>query len=235
MNHDEIRELLPAYAIGAVDPQERVTVEEHLATCAACRLTLRTYEGLAEDLLYAVPPVPAPSQVEERLQRAVGAPRRSRSWWHRPAARTLALAAAVVIFLLSNAFWAYRIQTISQEMRVQATALAVLAGAPRVVLQGDPPAPEARGVLYLRPETNVALLRISNLPPLPPDRAYQVWLIYDGHRDTGALFQVHQPQEIVVLIRAPRPLAEYEAIGITVEPASGSPGPTGPRVLHGSF
>ena len=234
MNHSEIRHILPAYAIGAVDPEDQAIVETHVAQCADCRAELATYRALADDLLYAIPPYEAPQKIEKRLQQVVHSPQRAQPAGRRQWARSLALAAAVLIFLLSNAFWAYQTRTLSEELRVQATALAVLAEAPKVTLRGDA-APEARGVLYLRPEANVALLRIYNLPPLPPDRAYQVWLIYDGHRDTGALFQVHQGDEIVVLIRAPRPLAEYDAIGITVEPAGGSPGPTGPRVLHGTF
>jgi RNA polymerase sigma-70 factor (ECF subfamily) len=35
----------------------------------------------------------------------------------------------------------------------------------------------------------------------------------------------------ILLIRSPRLLREYDALGITVEPAGGSPGPTTPRVL----
>jgi anti-sigma-K factor RskA len=34
-------------------------------------------------------------------------------------------------------------------------------------------------------------------------------------------------------IRAPRSLLDYSEVGITIEPAGGSPQPTGPRVLGG--
>lgn len=235
MTHDEIRELLPAYAIGAVDPDERAQVEAHLATCRACRERLYDFEALAEDLLYAVPPAEVPPRVEARLRSKLRAERGRR---RRPTFfrwRALAVAAVIALFLGVNAYWVVQTRRLEQQVQLQATALAALAEAPTLVLQGDTVAPQARGVLYMRPDAHVALLHIYNLPPLPPDKAYQVWLIHNGQRDSGALFQVRDQTEVVVLIQAPKPMAEYQAVGITIEPASGSPGPTGPRVLFGAF
>ncbi len=233
--HDAIRDLIPAYALGALEDAERVRVEAHLQTCAACRAEWALYRGLVEDLHYAVPPAIAPSRLEQRLRRQIEATSLRRARRAFPTWRMLALAAAFVLLLAGNVYWVQRVRTLQEEVRIQATALAALAEAPTVHLQGDPPAPNARGVLYVRPNTHVALLHVYNLPPLPADKAYQVWLIYNGKRDSGAVFQVRGEPEVVVLIRAPRPLATYDAIGITVEPAGGSPGPTGPRVLHGTF
>jgi hypothetical protein len=38
-----------------------------------------------------------------------------------------------------------------------------------------------------------------------------------------------------LLILSPLPLGSYQRLGITEEPAGGSPGPTGRRVLGGSL
>lgn len=241
--HEEVASLVPAYAIGATDREETQRVEAHLPHCARCRALLAEYRQLAEDMLYAVAPAEAPAHIEVALRQKIEksspsgarAPRRTGFLFPRPVLRRYAAVAVVVLLFLSNVALFYRTERLAEETRVQATALAVLAEAPTVVLKGDAPAPGAEGVVYLHPETNIALLHVYNLPPIPRDKAYQVWLIHNGKRDSGGLFRVNEKGEAVLLIRAPRPLAEYEAIGVTVEPATGSPGPTGPRVIGGKF
>ncbi len=42
----EIRQLLGVYVVGAIDPAERATVEEHLGQCASCRDELAGLAGL---------------------------------------------------------------------------------------------------------------------------------------------------------------------------------------------
>jgi anti-sigma-K factor RskA len=104
-----------------------------------------------------------------------------------------------------------------------------------VSLEAAQQAPEARGVVYMQPGSSTALLVVYRLATLPPDKAYQVWLIRDGQRDSGGLFRVRPDGHATVLIRAPRPLQSYQQIGITTEPATGSSGPTGPRVIGGAL
>jgi Uncharacterized protein conserved in bacteria len=118
-------------------------------------------------------------------------------------------------------------------LHTQATALTMLAEGRSVSLHGDALAPQARGELYLSPGNQRALLHVSHLPPVPEGKAYQIWLINDGQRDSGGVFRVGQTGEAVLLITAPRPWRHYQAIGITVEPATGSRAPTSPRVLGG--
>ena len=244
VEHEEIELLIPAYAIGAADREESERVEAHLAHCARCRALLADYNLLRDDLLYTVPPVAAPPALEERLRREItleshpmpsSTARTARGWFAFPRLALAASAVAIVALLITNAYWLMRMRTVEERLTVQATALAMLAEAPEVRLHGDQPAPQAEGVVYLKPDANLALLRVSNLPPVPPDKAYQIWLIHDGQRDSGGLFRVDERGEAVVLITAPRPLRSYQAIGITVEPATGSPGPTGPRVIGGRF
>ena len=76
-----------------------------------------------------------------------------------------------------------------------------------------------------------ATLTITNLPPLTTEQQYQLWLIHDGQQDSGAVFSVDDEGWAEVTIDAQRPLTSYGAFGITIEPAGGSPGPTGQRVL----
>jgi anti-sigma-K factor RskA len=66
---------------------------------------------------------------------------------------------------------------------------------------------------------------------------YQVWLIQpDGHRTSGGLFHPEPGQPFVsVVIPSERPFSDFTGLGVTIEPAGGSPAPTGVRVLGTSF
>jgi anti-sigma-K factor RskA len=90
-------------------------------------------------------------------------------------------------------------------------------------------------VLYFRPESQVAALHVYGLPLLEEGKVYQLWLIWDGQRESGGLFEVNEEGEGTLLIQAQRALGEYQAVGVTVEPTGGSPGPTSPRVIGGKL
>ena len=80
-----------------------------------------------------------------------------------------------------------------------------------------------------------ALLSVYNLAPLPRDQVYQVWLLEGDERYSGGVFTVDSTGFGLGVVVPAAPLAEFDAIGITVEPAQGSGGPTGTHVLTGEF
>ena len=47
MTHDEVADLLGAYALDAVDADERAAIEAHLATCARCRAEVAEHREAA--------------------------------------------------------------------------------------------------------------------------------------------------------------------------------------------
>ncbi len=76
-------------------------------------------------------------------------------------------------------------------------------------------------------------LSVQGLPGLPPGSQYQLWLVGDSGRTSGGVFSVDGAGCGVLRVSSPAELRAYTAFGVTVEPAGGSPGPTGPRVLGG--
>ncbi len=251
MHPAEYDELIPLYAIGALEPAEAEAARQHLETCPICQETLRDYQIVAEELLYQVPALEPPPALRAKLlarlraQPAVHPAAHpqvaSRSGWRRfwegtiVLPRWAALGALLALLALGGL-------ALSERARYAALADALEMGrilsAPdhmSVSLEAAQQAPEARAVVYMQPGSSTALLVVYRLATLPPDKAYQVWLIRDGQRDSGGLFTVRPDGHATVLIRAPRPLQSYQQIGITTEPATGSPGPTGPRVIGGAL
>jgi anti-sigma-K factor RskA len=90
------------------------------------------------------------------------------------------------------------------------------------------------GVLLIREGEPTGTLIVHGLPWLEPERQYQLWLVNDDGRVSGAVFSVEAEGFTSVEVSAPEPLPSYYRFGITIEPAGGSPGPTGDGVLRSS-
>ena len=73
------------------------------------------------------------------------------------------------------------------------------------------------------------------MPELEPGKTYQAWLVQDGQRVSAGTFGVNRDGYGVLIINSGKPVTEYQQLGITVEPAGGSPAPTTPRVMGGEL
>ena len=93
----------------------------------------------------------------------------------------------------------------------------------------------ARGMMVVSHMRNKAVLLVLNLPPLPRDKAYQVWLIKESQRYGSVLFTVDSTGSGQAVIFPVTPLSEFDGIGITIEPIEGSDLPTGSSVLEGDL
>ncbi|MBI5667533.1 MAG: hypothetical protein HZC41_05950 [Chloroflexi bacterium] len=69
MNREELLERIPAYALGALDEDERAAVEAWLPTDPEAQRLLKEYRELVEWLPLAAPAQPAPSHLQADLRR----------------------------------------------------------------------------------------------------------------------------------------------------------------------
>ena len=232
-----LTELIPAYALGALDQAERAVVARHLERCPDCRAELRAYQAVVDSLPLAAQPRTPPARLRQAILDQVepkSAVPRQRVPWHRrwlPQGRAWVpvAVALIVLLLISNlALWA-RLRQVqrSQAQLAQEFSLAELTGAG--------PAASADGVLIYQPENGRAILVVEGMPQLPAERQYQLWLIQDGRRTSGGVFSVKQNGYGVLQVQHNQPLRLYDSFGVTIEPAGGSPQPSGQRVLSGSF
>jgi anti-sigma-K factor RskA len=222
-----VEDLLPALALGCLEPLERERVLRHLESCASCRSKLAGYEELAGTLALAAPPAEPPRELRGRILRKA---RREAQRGRRaipPLAWTLAAAALLALSLGFNLGLWRRVS------RLEAASLAL--PGQFVVLAATEAAAGARGLLLFSSGESEATLVVEDLPALQRDRQYQLWLIREGKRTSGGVFSVTSRGYGCLLIVSPLPLDSYQAFGITVEPTGGSPGPTGQRVMAGSL
>jgi anti-sigma-K factor RskA len=113
--------------------------------------------------------------------------------------------------------------------------LVALTQADGITLQVADGQTHADGVVYVQPDSKVALLCVYALPELEPGQTYQAWLVQDGERTSAGTFDVNADGYGALLIQAGRPVTDFQQLGITVEPAGGSPAPTTPRIMGGNL
>ena len=96
----------------------------------------------------------------------------------------------------------------------------------------NPLQPRSRGALFVAADHQHWYLKVVGLNRSPQGRAYQLWFITEaGHRVSAGTFHV-EPGERRELSSETMPAGTI-AVSITLEPAGGSPQPTGPPVLYG--
>jgi anti-sigma-K factor RskA len=95
--------------------------------------------------------------------------------------------------------------------------------------------PEAHAQLLTDPDSHSAVLVVSGLKPLPKGQIYQVWLIEGGQPKSAGLLNVNDHGQGVSVLAPEEAIAAFDALGVSLEPESGSPQPTGDIVLLGEF
>jgi anti-sigma-K factor RskA len=93
------------------------------------------------------------------------------------------------------------------------------------------------GTILVDVERNAAVILAWDMPKLDPTQTYQIWLITpDGKRTSGGVFNADTVSPFTSSpVSVPDSLAQYSGLGVTIEPAGGSPQPTGDRVFKIDF
>jgi anti-sigma-K factor RskA len=258
----QVEEAIPAYAIGASDPEEAALVQAGLATCPELVHTLADYAALAEALHTTAPPVIPPAHLEERLRAAlhqpIAAPRASRPLARPPVRQRLgwrwsatwaAAAVTALLLLLALNLYAIRqnlelrgqIEALRQQQLasdLQKNALYLFRGSGErqtILLPAAQENSNATAEVLWEPGVGVALLYANAFPPLEADQVYQLWLTRAGEPQSGGLFTVDTSGSGLLIFPVNQPLDTLDSMGITPEPAGGSPGPTAPPVVRHQF
>lgn len=230
MLHEEAQELLGAYALDAVDPDERRAVELHLLECARCRAEVAEHRETAAMLAHAgadAPPalwdrivseieppadvVPLPPPLGRAVADGAATSNVVRlSWARRVVAPALVAAAAVIAVL------AVQVRDLQQRIDdMPATAMAELASA-----AADPDAE----LVHLAGSDGTTIpvvlnggrawLDAANLPDAGDGRTYQLWGA-SGDQLVSVAVLGRDPGVVSFEVRG------YAALAITEEVAPG--------------
>jgi anti-sigma-K factor RskA len=251
--HEQFADDLALLALGTLEGAERAAVETHLRECAACRSELERLRGDTALLAFSAAGARPPARSRERLlaalageaQRAPAPPVQRWSWW-RTVQWAAAAAVLAVFFLLirQNEELKQRVNQLAagsrseQQQLIQARQLIAAlsdADADRFVLVSSktPPQPQGRAIYQSKSGTLVFLA--SNMPALPPEKIYELWLIpASGAPIPAGLFRPSAEGSGSV-VKPPLPVGvEAKTFAITVEPKEGSSAPTSQPIMLGT-
>lgn len=233
---EHVSDLLPAYALDCLDEDELSRVVKHLAGCIACRAKLEQYRAVVNELPLAMAQREPPDRLKGKIMQATRREKAaltvkpSLSWRQRLSlpATTWAWVSLVLILVLglNNAFLWQRLSRLESQSRASLMTVA---------LQGTQFSPNATGMLVISRDGEHGTLIVDGLPPLDQNRQYQLWLIRNGERVSGGVFSVDSQGYGSLWVSSGEPLIHYSSFGVTIEPAGGSPGPTGEKVLGGGL
>lgn len=249
--HEQFGEDLALYALGMLQGDQRRALETHLESCANCRRELELLRGDASLLaLSTAGPMP-PARARQRLLDSIARePRRvnvvppARRWWiFVPSLAAAALALVLVVFWLQNAALRQQMSQLQNEFSRQQIALQhaqevvstlTATDALRVTLVPAKSPPQPQGRAIYQQDRGSLIFMASNMPPLPPKKAYELWLIPPkGKPIPAGLFTPDAHGSATVMNPPMPPGTEAKAFAVTVEPEQGSSAPTTPIIMVG--
>lgn len=249
MTHDELTALLPAYVVGALEPDERRAVEQALAADPAARALLADYQASAAALVALAPLRTAPEHLHADLQARLDARRPTRQpdaarlrrapWRRLP--RPAWVAAALVVVIAGGVLAALLLRRddsappAADGARALYSEIAALDHALRYAVVARDLKPDVSGELVASPDGRRAVIRVEGLPVLTEENVFQLWLVDDaGVRTSGGLFRQTDGDATYIEVPLAAPFDAYQRFGVSLEPAGGSPfpdRPTGPGVF----
>jgi hypothetical protein len=235
-------ELLEAYALGALESEERADVERHLAGCADCRARVRELEAAAHRLpqaLAAVSPLEPPADLERRVLAGVR-PEPERSPARRRVrlrARAQAALAGLAVVLVAGSVISMQL-ALGRERDLRSRLTRIVGEQPivfdvvdspetvkRMLRPASPRFARSYGKLYTRPDFREAVSFAARLPAPPEGRAYHLWLTSAGRTRLAGVLTVRNGFGLLI-VRGDRSGPTFERAELTLQAPGGRPAGT---------
>jgi anti-sigma-K factor RskA len=205
MEHTEIHELSAAYALDALEPEQRAGFEEHLLRCAECREAVSLFQETAAALAFGTDaPAPPPAlgrRIMEQARRERPNVVALRPRWVFPA--TAAVAAVAACAAIAFGVWS---AVLNNRLDARPEAVA---------LEGT------SGSLIVSPDGEGTLL-VEQLAAAPAGRTYEAWVIQNGDPVPAGTFSGGGRVAFVLTRNVP----DGAVVAVTVERAGGVQKPT---------
>ncbi len=219
IDHD----ILAEYAVDALTPEEILAIGGHLQSCAQCQQEVTSLRVAAGLLPYALPDAEPPADLRDRILQtartgqpapalAAQQPARQKPWgpgWLRRLVPALAALTFVAGLLLGRA-WPASGPGFQGGPEGQTVALAG----------------QASGTVLVANDRSYVRVMVTGLPPLEPDRVYQLWLLGRDAPISAGTFAGSGDGSGRLEINGLAWSPEYTGIAITIEPVGGNPAPT---------
>lgn len=237
MTTADLHTLTGAYVLHALGPEERGRFELHLDDCASCDQEVRELAATAGKLSLAVAMVPPP-ELKQRVMRRIsterqepprpGPARLARRGGGRALSRfALAACVAVAVSLGGVSLWQHQeaddARRAAQRAERQSAELAEVLAAPDAKLAAGGLPGGAKGTIVVSTSLNRAAFFTSGMPRPAVGKVYQLWFNDGGTMRSAGLMDPGTSNNAVLM---KGPVDAASGMGVTLEPAGGSPEPT---------
>jgi anti-sigma-K factor RskA len=234
--HERVRDLAAEYALGVLDPTDRQLVAAHVAGCADCRRQVQDLQAVGGALACSLPPLDAPPALRARILAAATArpqevvSRRHWGGW----ALGIAAAAVAVAVGIDDAHQRRELTQQLADLTAVEQQLALQQAVAQPVLDGQrfvrlaPVSGKGPSAIWVRPAGKAPYLAAPQLPPLQPDRTYELWFLQGNKPVPAGTFLSG------AVLTLPALPSGTTALAITVEPHGGSPAPTSSPIMIGT-
>lgn len=233
MIHGEIRDLLPAYALDALGPIDRLEVRSHLEVCSSCDELAREYLGSASDLALTVEPMRPARGLRRRVNAEIAAARQVLPIGLRDRRRRIprgAILLAGTTVLLLGAMGGLVTSRVAGEDRFIPEVVSLLSSpnVNAIAMTSTGEDPDASGQVFMPDDAHAAAVIMTGLDD-PGSDVYQLSVVLDGATVPVRTFQPDRSGMAVVVIR--RNLAALEGVVVTLESTPGAKTPSGRRLV----
>ena len=217
----DLHDLAAAYALDGLDDDERASFSQHLAGCSQCRADVVMFRETASSLAAGTavaPPQRLKATVMDAIDRGGTASVVRGPWYRQVSVTRYAVAAALVLLVAVSTFLftGGSTSTIDEVLAADDTMI--------VALDGDDI--DAKFTFSL--SRGMGVFESTTLPATGPESVYQLWLIEGDQPSSAGVFSPRGNGTSVALVENVR---DGLVLGLTVEPAGGSPLPTGDVLL----
>ncbi|MEU4142316.1 anti-sigma factor [Streptomyces parvulus] len=228
--------LTGAYALDALEEDERVAFEQHLARCESCDREVLELLATAGRLGLAASS-PAPPRLKAQVLERITEVRQQPNTPASTAARHLgngrltrwALAACVVAVaaLGGTTLWQHQeandARRAAQAAQADADRIGQVLSAPDADVTSTAVDGAARGSVVVSRSRDEAVFIASGMAEPPKGRVYQLWFADGDRMRPAGLMNPSRTDQSVLMADA---VGQATAIGVTLEPAGGSDQPT---------
>jgi anti-sigma factor RsiW len=211
MGDNAVHDLIAAYALDALEPDEARSYEDHLSGCVHCREELASLQAAAGALAFGAESARPPDSLRDRIldtaraERPNVRPLRPRGF-RLGVREALAVAAVAVAAVVGLAVWNVSLHDRLDRAR-QALRGVPLNGANGSVVVGN----------------GSAALVVSDLARAPAGKTYEAWVVKGGQATPAGTFTGGGR---TIVFRLTRPLPAGAVVAVTIERSGGVDRPT---------
>ncbi|WP_338693773.1 anti-sigma factor [Streptomyces sp. Q6] len=233
----DLHTLTGAYTLDALEEDERVAFEQHLAKCEDCAQEVRELTATAGRLALAAT-MPPPPRLKDQVMEQIAGVRQERphsavTGLSRTARRghamrwALAACVAAAAALGGTTLWQHQqadnARQQAQTAQEQADQITAVLAAPDAKVTSTVVKGGARGSVVVSHDSDKAVFIASGMAKPPEGKVYQLWFVDGDQMRPAGLMNPSRTNQSVLMTGA---VNKASGVGVTLEPDGGSKQPT---------